>query len=229
MLDDDTTRGKVLRTAMRLAAEKGWRRLSLSEIAAEAQVGLADIRDEFGSKTGLLTAFVEEVDKTVLKQAPAADPETPARDRLFEVMMTRLDILKPYKGAIRRLTREGRCAPPGPESAARLLCASVNSHRWMLAAAGIPADGGKGCVRASGLMCIYAQVMPVWLRDDSEDLARTMAALDGALRDGERWIMRLDALCGGIARIACCFVPRRRDRAPEPEAPPPAAEQPGAA
>lgn len=238
MLDDSTTRSSILKAAMRLAEEKGWRSLSLTEIASAAEVPVSDLHREFRSKTAILEGFVEEVDNAVLKKVKPADPQAPARDRVFEVMMTRFDVLRPYKGAIRRIFRDSRGRLPGP-GAARLVCVSANSHRWMLAAAGIPAQGPMGCVRVSGLMCVHARVMPAWLKDDEPDQAKTMAALDRHLRDGEHWLKRLDGLCCDIGRLLCRCAPRRRDREagerPEPPAPPapepgpaPMAEQPGA-
>jgi hypothetical protein len=53
---------------------------------------------------------------------------------------------------------------------------------WMLAAAKIPSAGLSGLARAKVLGAVYASVMPTFLRDEGEDLAKTMAALDKALR-----------------------------------------------
>ena len=68
--------------------------------------------------------------------------------------------------------------------------------RWALEAAGINSGGLRGTVRAKGLLAVYAAVIPVWLRDDSPDMARTMAALDRRLAQAER----LAALCSGPSR-----------------------------
>lgn len=240
MLNDNMTRSRIVKAALRLIEEKGWRGLALGDVAAAADVSLADLHREFRGKLAILVAFVDEVDKEVLKRSKQADTATPARDRIFEVIMTRLDVLKPHKAALNRLHDHCRCALPGP-GAARLLCASANSHKWMLTAAGIPVRGPMGCARVSGMMCAYARVMPVWLRDDDPDQAKTMAALDRVLSEGERWLHRLDGLCCDIGRLACCFAPRRRGRdgdwrdrdrtRAEPPPPPPAAgpaEQPSA-
>lgn len=234
MLKDTSKHDKIVRAAMTLAESRGWRGLSLTDIAAEADVSLSALHSRFKTKASILEAFIEAVDGEVLSQAKKPDMDTPARDRVFEVVMTRLDILKPYKAALARIRDEARCGLPGPGTA-RLLCASVSSQKWMLIAAGIPSEGGKGCVRVSGMACVYGKVMPVWLEDDDPDLSRTMAVLDRQLRDGERWLKRIDSIVGDMCRIACRFVPRRRgegparDTAPEPPASPPPAPQAGPA
>jgi len=219
MLDDYTKRGMVLRTTLRLAAEKGWDGLTLLEIAEDAGVTLADIYKDFGSKTGILTAFIDEVDRAMLKQAGKPDLTAPARDRLFEVIMTRLEILTPYKGALKAIYCDLRCCAPG-RSSGRLLCATLNSQEWILTAAGVPPSGPRGCVRLAGMTRLYACVMRTWLNDDSDDMARTMAVLDRELSRGERWLKRLDAVVSDLRRIACRLAPRRRRAA--------GAEQPGA-
>ena len=55
----------------------------------------------------------------------------------------------------------------------------------MLEAAHISASGMAGIVRTKGLAAIYLAVMPVWLNDDSEDMAATMATLDKRLGQAE--------------------------------------------
>ncbi|MDH3582459.1 MAG: TetR/AcrR family transcriptional regulator [Hyphomicrobiales bacterium] len=225
MLDKDSKRGKIILAALRLAEKQGWRKTSLTDIAREAKVSLASLHNKFRSKTAILEAFIGKVDSAVLEKIKPADMETPARDRIFDVLMTRFDVLKPYKGALARIHKECRCAPPGPGTLP-LACASMNSGKWMLTAAGISTRGPKGCARVSGLMCLYARVVPVWLGDDDPDLARTMAALDRELRSGERWLKRFDAIACDMARIACAFVPRRRERGRDGDGSP--AEQPSA-
>ena len=50
---------------------------------------------------------------------------------------------------------------------------------------GIGAAGLPGIVKVKGLAAIYMSVLRVWLNDDSEDMAKTMSALDRALRRAE--------------------------------------------
>ena len=90
MLDSETPRDRIIAAAMRLAETRGWRELSLGAIAGEAGVPLAEMRREFQSKAQILSAFSRAVDQAVLAKfaAPTADA---ARDRLFDVLMSRFE------------------------------------------------------------------------------------------------------------------------------------------
>ena len=49
----------------------------------------------------------------------------------------------------------------------------------MLETARVGSDGLKGAIRIKGLTAIYLITLRTWLQDESADMARTMAALDG--------------------------------------------------
>jgi hypothetical protein len=118
--------------------------------------------------------------------------EEPARERLFDVLMRRLEILSPHREAVRSLLRSARRRP---SLAVALGGIAVRSQQWMLTAAGLEAAGPRGMLRAQGLAILYARVMRVWVDDDDPGLARTMAALDRALARGQRWAGFVDDLC----------------------------------
>ncbi len=195
MLDLTTDKGRIISAALGLAAEKPWRDVGLAEIAARAGIALQTLRREFASKTEILGAFTRLVDDEVLRRAPHAGAAGSRRDALFEIVMSRFDVLEPYKGALKSIAGSGL---PDPGHVLPILA----SQRWMLEAAGIRADGLDGCLRVAGLMTVYASVFRTWLDDDDRGLARTMAALDRRLRRGEQTIDRLEGFCGGLRRTA---------------------------
>lgn len=226
MLDDLSKRSKAVKAALALAARKGWRDTMLADIAQEAGLSLAELRAEFTTKNDILRAFQKAVDEEVLAKAkPAPEGQSP-RDRLFDVIMTRFEVLGPYKAALRRISAY-LCCRPG--EAATLACSTLASQYWMLAAAGAKLDGAGAVVRTGGLTAIYAKVFEVWLDDDSPSLDKTMAALDRRLAKGEKWLDRAETACAELCRFACGFLPRgwkRRDAGTPPPASP---ESPGPA
>ena len=200
------TRERTIDAFMALLAEKPIEQIGFAEIAARAGVSLADLRSMFGSALAILAAHMKETDRAVLAGSDADMAEEPPRERLFDVLMRRIEVLAPHKAAVRSLSRSARC---NPGLALALNGLAVRSQQWMLTAADISASGPKGMMRAQGLALLFASVLRTWVHDDDPGLARTMAALDRALARGQRWSGFLDDVCRIPARV-CRLRPRRR-------------------
>jgi AcrR family transcriptional regulator len=206
-----TERGKVVAAFMALLAEKPIEKISMAEIAKEAGVSLAELRTAFASPLAILAAHMTDIDRAVLDHDFSDMAEEPVRERLFDVLMRRLEALAPYREAVRSLLRSARRDPP---LALALNGLAVRSQKWMLNAAGIGASGPAGGLRAQGVALLFSSVLQTWIRDDDPGLARTMAALDRALARGQRLAGLLHDLCYIPSRI-CRLRPRRRRRRDE--------------
>ena len=175
----------VLDAFLGLVGERGFTEVTLRDVAAAADLGLADLYRLYPDKIALAAAFMARIDAAVLAGTPRqADPEETARDRLFDVMMRRYDALKPYRAALRAIRRAGT---RDPLLTLALGPALRRSMAAMLEAAALPSDGLRGAVRQNGLLAIHYAVARVFDRDDSVDLSKTMAALDSRLKMAERW------------------------------------------
>lgn len=210
MFDDNDKRGQVLRATMALARDRRWSTIALAEIATEAKLSLAELREEFPTKIGILQGFLRHVDIALMRKVGETPPEGSPRDRLEDVVLTRLELLAPYKESLKRIAVYMRFHPA---DAAMLACSAGVSNSWMLAAAGISSSGHKGRARVAGLMSVMTAIFPVWLKD-GPDNARTMAALDARLKRGERWLAMMDRMCCGWTRCG----PRTEKPAPPPTA-----------
>lgn len=176
---------RLINAALLLTAQHGWRHLSVAAIAAEAGLPILTLYRVFPSKPAVLCAFSRRIDETVLAPPLDADPDERPRDRVFDLLMRRFDALRPHRDAIEVLGRELR---GDPVTALALGAALLRSMAWMLEAAGIPTDGLRGAIAVKLTACAYAATLRVWLRDDTPDLASTMAVLDRRLRGIERWL-----------------------------------------
>jgi AcrR family transcriptional regulator len=191
-------RERIIAAFMALLAERPIERIDLAEIAKRAEVSLADLRGEFSTTLSILAAHMKEIDRAVLRGGAGDMAQEPARERLFDVLMRRLETHAPHRESVRSLLRSATRNPP---LAVALNGLAVQSQQWMLAAADISASGPKGTVRAQGLALLYASVLRTWLDDTDPGLARTMAALDSALARGQRWSSMLDDLLSVPARL----------------------------
>jgi AcrR family transcriptional regulator len=199
-------RDKAVDALMALLAEHSFEDIGLAEVAGRAGLKLSQLRAEFGSTLAIVGAHIKDIDRAVLAGGTADMAEEPARERLFDVLMRRLEALAPYKEAVRSLLRSARYDPP---LTLALNVMAVRSQQWMLTAAGIDASGPKGMVRAQGLALLFANVLRTWVDDDDDGLARTLAALDQDLARGQRFAGLLDDLCR-IPEAACQLRKRMR-------------------
>ena len=202
-MDDAEFDRALVGAAFALAAESGWRTVSVAGAARRADLPLDRARARFPARMALLLRFGRIADQAALSLAPR---EGPHRDRLFDLLMRRFDVLQAHRGGVLTLMR---ALPADPCLAALLAAANLRSMGWMLEGAGIAAHGPRGRLRRKGLLAVWLMALRAWRDDTSEDLSSTMAALDRALGQAER----LDGWLAG-----------RRAASPEPPpAPPPVA------
>jgi AcrR family transcriptional regulator len=180
---DDPER-RIIDAALALAARQGWRQTSLAAIAGEAHLSVLEVYRLCRSKRAILDALRRRVDAAVLAEAGGGEGERP-RDRLFDTLMRRFEALQPWKEGLRALARD---AIADPFAALHHGPALARSMAWMLEASGVGSGGWRGAARAHLLAALYLDVMRVWLKDDSADMIKTMAALDRRLRNAETWL-----------------------------------------
>jgi ubiquinone biosynthesis protein COQ9 len=209
-MDDDNFDTALIGAAFRLAGERGWSRVSVAAAAREAGLDLARARQRFPGQLAVLMKFGRMADRAALVTAPAEGAGTGSvRDHLFELLMRRFDVLQEHRAGVEALLRS---LPGRPDLALLLARATQRSMGWMLEAAGGESTGPLGQLRAKALVGVWLWAVRAWMRDVSEDLSATMAALDTALTRAEQ-----------AARFCA------RGRAPDASAEPaPAAQSPAA-
>src|SRR3954454_8402243 len=132
-------RDAAIDALMALLAERRFGEIGLDDVATRAGLSLSGLRAAFTGKMAILTAFNERIDLAVLAGGPAeGDSE---RDRLFDVLMRRFDVLLPYRPALKSLARSAQW---NPSIACATALASDRSMGWMLAAAGVRHGGFGG-------------------------------------------------------------------------------------
>lgn len=196
-MPESDSRDKIIDALMALAAKHPWNAVTLPAVAERAGVTLGALRAAYDGRLAILADFTRRTDETVLARIDMDMAGEAPRERLFDVLFSRLEELAPHKSAIGNLAEATRRDPLLALELNRIVTASMG---WMLTAAGISAGGGRGALRAQGLAFVWARVLRVWLADDDPGLACTMAALDRQLRRAERMAIRLDRIGGFVQR-----------------------------
>jgi AcrR family transcriptional regulator len=204
-------RSRIVDALLELAGEQRFEDISISAICAKAGVSLADFRDSFPSKGAVLAGFSKRIDRIVLQHHSDEMASESPKERLFDVLMRRLDAMAPYRQGLREISQWLR---RDPLSALAFSQVAVNSMRFMLEAAGIDSEGGVGALKLQGLAFSWARIVNIWLDDKEPELSKTMAALDRELTRGERFVAgvdRFDRVAGPLKALArAAFDTRKR-------------------
>jgi len=218
----------IVTAAFRLAATRAWSGVKLADIAAESGLSLADIAGAIGGKADILRLYGRQLDSRMLTSLDSDPVSGSAHDRLFDIIMRRLELMDGDKAAIRSIVATPAASLP---DYALLAGSMLQSQDWILSAAGLEDSGLRGAMKTTGLALVYVRTLKVWSNDDDDGLARTMAQLDRSLRDGADWIKRLETpmtLATALSSLARGFLKARRGQPPSqaqdatsPAAPPP--------
>ncbi len=175
-------KNKIIESALELAVSQGWEYTSLRDIAEHCNISAVQIHNEIDSKNDILVILGRIIDKQTLADIEITDDDMSSRDRLFDIMMDRYDALNDYREGLAAIFESFKYDPKQMVISAPHLCRSMN---LMLEIAGVETAGIKGALKVAGLTGIYIKVLKTWVSDESDDLSKTMSALDNALDRAE--------------------------------------------
>ncbi len=165
----------LIRAAMARAEAVGWRRVTIVEAARQAGLPLDEARARFPTRANVLLRLGLLADRAALVDEGNTGT---VREQLFDMLMRRIDVVQQYRGGMQSVLR---ALPFDPALALLISAATLDSMRWIGAAAGVDTAGVMGALRAQGLVGVWLHTVRAWDKDESEDLSATMAALDKAL------------------------------------------------
>jgi hypothetical protein len=183
MPTDSAPEPDLLMIAFGLLADRGWAGWTLMALAERADVSLSEAYRQLPDRRSVLCALSERVDQAMLEVDLRELEGLPPRDKLFELVMRRLDAMAPFRAGLARLERDAR---RDPCILLLITCRIERSIRWMQELAGLRGHGLRARLQRRALLAVYLQAVRTWLADDSGDLAKTMAELDSLLRRVER-------------------------------------------
>jgi hypothetical protein len=202
-MTDDEFDAALVTAAFAVGAENGWRKVSTAAAARYAGLDLVRARTRLPGHGAILKRFGVLADAYALTGALT---EGSVKDRLFDILLRRFDFLQLHRAGMVALMR---VLPLDAPLAAWLGHETLRSMGWILEGAGVSATGLTGSVKKRGLAVVWGWGLRAWLKDESEDLSATMAAVDVAL-------LRADQIASAFMRDG--FTPEAPPE-PEPELP----------
>lgn len=174
----EDTRDTLVDAALAIAGTEGWGTVTVARLAEESGIGLGEVIRICPTPASAANLALNRIDRRVLAGIKRIDLKDSTRDRLFEMLMARFDALQDHRAGYVALVKH---ALRNPMVLACRVPASLHSMALMLIAAGIGAEGPIGMLRVKAVALAYSSAVRVWLKDDSDDMAQTMSALDKAL------------------------------------------------
>lgn len=166
---------KIVAAALRVAGAAGWDKTTVDAVANAAKLTPALLKKRFAAPVDLVPLIAEQIDREAF--AAAGKSTGTPHDILFDLLMARFDALQKNRKAVLSMEMSAR---QDRKLAGALACATLDGIYRLIDAAKF--DTPLRPILASGLGMVYGFAFFAWRRDDSRDLAKTMAALDRALR-----------------------------------------------
>jgi AcrR family transcriptional regulator len=95
--EDDATAQTILDAALALAAASGLKNLTMDDVARKARVGRMTVYRRFGSRENLIAALaVREARRCLTAIATAPDPLDPIEDRLADLFVATLKVIREH-------------------------------------------------------------------------------------------------------------------------------------
>lgn len=210
---EQDTHALILDTALAMAAEKGWLRVRLHEVAERLDLAPNRILDHYRDLDAVADAWFRRGLDAMIAPKEADFAGLPAIDRVERCLLAWFDALAPH----RRVTvamLQGKMHLPHPHHWVPMIFNLSRLIQWLREAALLPAPYGtrRAQMEEVGLTMLFLATLRVWARDSSEGQQRTRRFLRRRLERADRFLR--SCARGGSA-------PTERSRPPDPEPSPP--------
>ena len=166
----------IAEAALQLAEKTTWDRLTFKDIAKKAKVKVSDVEAQFSDAWDILKWVLKRLETDAKEQVEDYLGDE-WRDNLAEIFMMRFELAQAHRKSFAALPK---AFLRHPDIAPRFARGFYQMLDRALVLSGLPK---KVCqpalVMALGL--VYLSVADTWLKDETADLSRTMAAINRRL------------------------------------------------
>ncbi len=173
----------IAEVALRLIARNGWKKLTLEQIAKALKIPLTQIKSRLENISLVVPLIVDNITRQTLIGFGSIEADSSPRDRLFDILMVRFDVLQNHRKAILSIASSMRMEK---NLALILIPAHIKAMQEMLKAAQISSPHICDKLAPIALWGVFLLTFRVWQTDETLDMSKTMAALDRNLRYAER-------------------------------------------
>lgn len=192
--DPDIIRDHIIEAILPDIAFDGWTWKTVETAAKKAGYGEDMAQAVFpGRLNAAVSHFSDWADRQMITALKDTDPESMrVRDKIKLAVMTRLDVLKPHKEAVRLALSYWAIPPRGLKAGKTLWCTADRIWDW----AGDTATDYNRYSKRALLSGVLGTTTFTWLNDDSDDFIVTQEFLDRRIEN----VMQLGRFLGKIKR-----------------------------
>jgi AcrR family transcriptional regulator len=165
---------KVFSALFDRIAERGYGKTRISDLADQLNVPLTEFYAAYPSVESILFRFLDHIDKRMIEDASLDGSSK--RDLYFDMLMSRFDTLQEYGPGVKAWLHDTIKQP------LQLLILIARWEKTLSLMLDIAKDSPVFPVKKLGLGLVYVSSLRAWLNDETEDMAKTMVAIDQALQ-----------------------------------------------
>jgi hypothetical protein len=184
---------QILERFIKAMKSNDYQSCTLDVIAGDMAISVDCVRRYFPTQSSLLDAWFAKIDHAMVQESPEMQADEPVKERLFDLLMTRFEVMQDDKQALSSLRQS---AFKDPFLLGHIALLSQRSMGRVLGAAGLSCEGLQGFMRLQALQAVYIHVANSWLTtSEGPELEQTMVLLD-------RHLSRLDWLAQRLEKIS---------------------------
>jgi AcrR family transcriptional regulator len=186
--DPEQQRDAVLDAALALAAERGWGKIHLYDVAERMGLPLAEIGRLFPDKDAVGNRLFARAGRAMLAlREDAAFRALPAEERIYRAITTWFAALAAHRAAARDILLY-KLAPAHLHLQAALVVALSRTVQWVREAALLPASERARDREEVWLTLLFASTLLFWFADRSSGQERSYAFLRRRLDRMSPWM-----------------------------------------
>lgn len=180
---------RIIDGTLELAAERGWQDLRLHDVARHLDLPLGEIGRHFRDLDAIANAWFARAEAKVRDLSTDDLVDLVPPDRLHQAMTRWFDALARHRRVTGQML-QAKLYPSHPHHWVPMIFDLSRLIHWFLDAARIESTGRRRQWAEIGLTFIFLATLRDWLRDESDEQARTRRNLRRRLESADRWLGR---------------------------------------
>ncbi len=181
---------RIVDVTLDLAEETGWEGLRLRRVAERLGVPLTEVLGQYRDLDAVADAWFRRAWAVMLEPPPKDFARRPACERLHLMMMRWFDALASHREVTGQILA-AKLYPSHPHHWVPLVFNLSRSIHWLREAALLDATGRRRQMEEVGLTALFLMTLAVWLRDETQNQARTRAVLRIRVEYADRLMVRV--------------------------------------